>query len=191
MALNRRSIPTWAVLNTVLLFAPIFVSIAAFGSYRFWFVPRSELIIPAAILLVVYYTLVLRICASNSGHSFRALWPTFRRSHPDMLSPFWLLLGVLIFGTSAFYAFYSVVPAAFTVVSGTESKEYVTVASIDTINHTARCGAHLEFLELSPAMSSGFCLGNRTAAVGFEVGDRITLHGQRSDLGFWVNRIEH
>lgn len=190
MATSRPSFPAWAILNTALLLAPILITLAAFASYRFWFVAKPDFIAPALLALVCYYAGIFRICARTSGHNFLSLWPMFRRSHPKKLDAVWALVGFAVFGVAAFYAFYAVIPAAVTAITGSHSNEQATVASVDSINPSGSCGTKLELLEVSPAMLGSFCIGNRVESKALVAGDRVTLYGRRSVLGFWVTRIE-
>jgi len=190
MAHSIRRIPTWAIVNTAFLFAPIFLTVLAFGSYRFWFVPQSEFIAPAVLILIAYYVVVLRFASRSSGHSFRSLWPTFRRSHPKVRDAVLALGGFGAFCIAAFYSFYAIIPAAFTATTGKIVDERASIASVDSINPSRRCGTEVKFREVSPAMSSGFCIGNRGELQPLLVGDRVTLHGRRSVFGLWVIRID-
>lgn len=192
MARSLQDIPKWADLNPALLYAPILLTaVAALGSFRFWFVPRSEFIVPAALALTTYYVIVVHICCRSSGRHFSSLWPTFRRSHPKTSDAvlFWGGLGV--FGTAAFYAFYAVIPAAFTAIMGNIVEKRASVAFVDSINPSAGFGTATELRGISPAMSAGCCIGNRGQPHPFMVGDRVSIHGRRSVLGPWVIRIEH
>jgi hypothetical protein len=182
MTLHRT--PTWAITNSVLLFAPIVIGFGAFPSMRLWFIPSSTLWLYALLVFFFYYTVVFYIGKRLSGMK------TWRLPRQGTRGHIMSALGLIMFSSIAYQAFYRVAPAIATSIAGERVKKEFTISSVDGLNPSGRCGTEVRLVEVSPSpLGKGFCIQDDKVDTSWAKGTRVTLSGRESALGFRVTRI--
>jgi hypothetical protein len=176
--------PAWAVQNSVILFAPVVLGLLPLVFRRIWFFPASDIAIPSYALLLIYYIAALNICLKRAGMK-QGFWKLATKGTQKRVEFLFQGLGLLLFSFVGFLAFYLTGPVAVTAISGHPSKMEVTLLSIDRINASGRCGARIFFREVDAPFLNGLCI-RESDTVGWNPGDKITLHGKLSRLGFLV-----
>ncbi|MEH6501475.1 MAG: hypothetical protein V7751_18980 [Pseudoalteromonas distincta] len=182
MSRSRKSLPIWAITNTVLLFAPIILGI---GAFRIWFAPNPGFRIPALVALIVYYIVVYNICGLTSRTK---LWPTYQKTNSGWRSHLWLTFGFVMFSFVAFQGFYTVGPGLLTRFIGNEAIKELTVESTAAV-YRRHCRYEIRFRGVLPALGDGFCMRADQFDGTWSRGSKVNVYGYESVFGFKIMRI--
>ena len=174
--------PTWAIINTALLFTPVVLGI---GAFRMWFIPNPALRWPAFLSLIAYYVVVFYICKRTSRAK---VWASYKQTNPTWRDYLKLAGGFAMFFSMAYFGFYAIGPALATSIVGTETNKEVTIASVAAV-YRSGCWYEIRFVDASPAIGDGFCAHSWELDKEWSKGSRVTLQGRASVLGFRITRI--
>lgn len=183
--MRKRSnpIPTWATTNTILLFAPI---VLGFGVFFMWFIPNPTIKFPAFLVLVLYYSVIFRICKYTSGVT--SLWTEYQKTSPTWREYSGAALGFVMFLLLGFAGIYFTSAALITTAFGTNVKREFTVSAFYD-PHQKRCDYRLVLKEVSPVIGNGFCISSSNAKRTWVKDSKVVLYGQESILGFRFTSI--
>jgi hypothetical protein len=180
-------IPAWAVTNTVLLFAPV---VLGFGVFGMWFLPNPALTIPALVVLLLYYTVVLQICRHTSRAESIAgsMLGQFRKINASWREYALSGVGLAMFLLFAYAGLYVTSAAWITSAVGDDvTKEFTVSAFYDP--HQRRCDYKLILKEVSPVIGKGFCINSGETRAQWVRDSKVVLSGKESIFGFRFTRI--
>ncbi|UUY07361.1 hypothetical protein LRS11_16230 [Pseudomonas sp. J452] len=149
-----------------------------------WFIPSETLWVYAAALFFLYYTTVFYIFTCLAGMR------PWRIPQQNLKKQIMGVLGLIVFSSAAYQAFYRVIPALTTSAIGEEVKKELTISSVDNINPSSKCGTEVKFREASVSLlDKGLCIKDRDIDKNWHKGTRVTISGKESMLGFRIMRV--
>lgn len=181
----------WAIVNTVLLFAPVVLGI---GYFRLWFIPNPSIRLPALACLILYYAIVFIICKRVSGlDSLSAEWKKTRSTWRRYIG---LVGGFVMFSLLAYAGFYVTIPGLITSKIGADVHKTFVLSYLEHDPYPGglardvfpRC-LYWIHLDNAPFFFGKFCAKARDVDAQWRSGAKVTLYGKESILGFRFTKV--
>lgn len=184
MSRPSNRIPGWAIVNSVLLFAPIVLGL---GAFNIWFVPNHAFRIPALLLLIAYYVAVYFMLKHNTPVS---RWKNQTWPYHSWKGYLKASLGFVMFLAMAYFGSYAVAPALVTRLIGSPTSKQLTISSIDAVYRSGGCRYEIRFIDAPPPMGGGFCVRISEFSSRWAKGSKVAVYGYESYFGFRFTQIE-